>query len=842
MKLPVITLRELSPVAVALSLFAFAACDSDPGATSDTDAVDTSDTADTVDDTSPDVADVPDAADVSDVDTDPGPPHPALVGTEPATFTVRPGVEIITVLGATADAPITLYDQDGERLLTVIADAFGQAHFSYVGPEYITLDARVGIPGEVVRDGHTITPGPGYVLRDDSQTPPRALGPFTVLAVADHPPASFFDAAPALTGIHFGILGPIAPDDPQDGLNYITMRDGTKLSAMVRFPDPGFWGDGPWPTVVEYSGYSPSDPNNPDPGTRIATLLGYATVAVNMRGSGCSGGVFDIFSPAQHADGYDIIETVARQSFVMNHKVGMVGLSYPGISQLYVAYTRPPSLASVTPLSVLADPWIILRPGGIYNDGFTRQWLENRDSEAAPNGQSWTDQRIQMGDTLCRDHQDLRNQNLKFEDVFKYLEFYPKDAAARSLPSLVRDIDVPVYLTGAFQDEQTGPQFTEMLDAFVNSPLRRFILYNGRHVDGYSPLVLYRWFEFLELTVAQRVPRLPAWVRGIGAEEFSKEFGSTGLNFEDDRFPGFADTDYAGVLAAYKAEPEVRVLFDSGGDAAQPGAPKAAFAATFPSWPPPAAVTRVLYLDRDPAAPEFGTLSATAPTAAKADTFHHDRLAGAKTFFGPRGYETMARLWDLDWTHFPDGAVLTYETPTLTEDLVLGGPGYLTVTLSSEVSDVHLQVTLTEVRSDGLEELVTSGWLRLGHRKIDASASEGNHIAYTWKAEDYLALAAGETLTTQIPIPSVAHALRAGSRLRVAISSPGRNHGTWEFEAPTYDPAEPFHRLVLGGAKPSSLTLSVLPDFAVPTGYPACPGLRGQPCRAYAPQTNLHDD
>jgi len=815
-----------------------AGCDGDEIVASDTaDAqVETDSTApdgDAIEEGTPDVA--PDTtADIAP-DIDVGPPHPALIGTEPATFTVRPGVEIATAFDVAPNAPITLYDAAGTRLLTVVADAFGHAHFAYVPPTYMVLDPAVGISGDLVRAGHTLTPGDGYVLRDDSVTPPRASSVFRVLGVDDHPAPSFYDT-PEMTGVHYGILGTASGEDPQDGLNYIKMRDGTLLSAMVRFPDTGLWGEGPWPTVVEYSGYSPSNPAGPDPGSQIATLLGYVSVGVNMRGSGCSGGVFDVFSPAQFADGYDIVETVARQPFVLGGRVGMVGLSYPGISQLYVASTRPPSLAAVTPLSVLADPWAELRPGGIYNDGFTRQWLEQRDAEAAPDGQSWTETRIATGDTICDQHQDLRNQNLKFEEIFKALEFYPADAAARSLPRLVPKIEVPVYLSGAFQDEQTGPQFQEMLGKFTDSPVARFVLFNGRHPDGYSPLTLARWYEFLELYVAHRVPRLPDWIRTIGIDQISAQFDSTNLTFEADRFASFADDDYEGVRAAYEAEPAVHVFFESGGDAAQPGAPKAAYSREYEAWPPPAD-TQVFFLARD------GALADAAPTEAATDLFEHDPAAGEKTFFGPRGYETLRRIWDIDWTRFAAGRVLSYETPALTSSIVLGGPGFAELYVSSDADDVNLQVTLTEVRPDGQEVLLTSGWLRIGHTVIDESESSGNQLHYTFLEGDYEPLADNEVRKTRIPIPGIAHALRAGSRLRLTISSPGRNHGTWQFAGPDYGDVPPMNEIALGGATPSALHLSVLPNFGdVPAPYPACPGLRGQPCRAYEPLANQHQD
>ena len=118
---------------------------------------------------------------------------------------------------------------------------------------------------------------------------------------------------------------------------------------------PGPPDQGPYPTVVEYSGYSPSDPTAPQPSTLIASALGFATVGVNIRGTGCSGGAFQFFETLQSTDGYDIIEAIAAQPWVAHGKVGMVGISYPGISQLFTAATQPPHLAAIAPLSVIAD-------------------------------------------------------------------------------------------------------------------------------------------------------------------------------------------------------------------------------------------------------------------------------------------------------------------------------------------------------------------------------------------------------------------------------------------------------------------------------------------------------
>lgn len=290
---------------------------------------------------------------------------------------ITPGVETLTITGATPGTHLTVLPADetgavtGDALITVVADAAGNAHVAFV-PATHQVIADVDDLAVAVAAGLNLQAG-WYVVQagegDGASGPERSRrsddelsAPVRVLGVDDHPDPSLYD------------------QELSEGYGYLTVRDGVQLSVMVRFPDRNLYGDGPWPTVVEYSGYGPSNPDAPQPGTLIAGVLGFAVVGVNMRGSGCSGGVFDIFSPAQAADGYDVIETVARQPWALHNRVGMVGLSYPGISQLFVAATRPPSLAAITPLSVIDDLWRQQWPGGTYNSGFTRAWLAMRDA------------------------------------------------------------------------------------------------------------------------------------------------------------------------------------------------------------------------------------------------------------------------------------------------------------------------------------------------------------------------------------------------------------------------------------------------------------------------------
>jgi uncharacterized protein len=205
----------------------------------------------------------------------------------------------------------------------------------------------------------------------------------------------------------------------------------------------------------------------------VFTTLGYAYVGVNMRGTGCSGGSFQFFEPIQLLDGYDVIETVAAQPWVLHNAVGMVGVSYPGISQLFVASTAPPSLAAITPLSVLDDAArSTLYPGGILNTGFALDWSDERESDAAPYGQGWEQGRVDAGDTECEANQLLRLQNTDARALIEANPFHVPEIADEISPTaLAGDIEVPVFLAGAWQDEQTGGHFPN--SSTISTPRRR---------------------------------------------------------------------------------------------------------------------------------------------------------------------------------------------------------------------------------------------------------------------------------------------------------------------------------------------------------------------------------
>ena len=777
-----------------------------------------------------------------------------LSGAVPATFEVHPGVEQVTVTGAEPRSPLTLIAAGSrERLVTLYTDDLGQLTVQIVPGAFLVHDSQTqGLPP--LDDARPLAPGRYRFVGEGVPGEPftgkvEASEPFEVLGIDDVPDASAYEGQ-EINAVPSGILGgTVGGFTDEDGYGYLRVRDGTLLSVNARLPDPALYGPGPYPTVIQYSGYEPSRPGVPegaDAGGRIALSFGFAYVGVNMRGTGCSGGVFDTFSPAQSADGYDIVEIVARQPWVKHGRPGLMGISYSGISQLYVAATNPPSLAAITPLSVIEDPWEQQWPGGVYNGGFTREWLASRDDEST-GGAGWVRDRLEAGDTTCADNLQIRSQNPSFEELARSLTTRSALSEPRNISRLAREIDVPVFLASSWHDEQTGPRFGLMLDDFVTVPpgQARFTMYNGHHQDPFSPLLMYRWFEFLALYVDRSVPVLNAAVRaGVGLI-VQDIFGVPGVVLEDDRFVQFGDDD-AAARAAYEAEDPVRVLFESGASPLFPDYPMAQrerFEIDFPAWPPPAAEARTFHFGPG------GALLDDAPGESGFDTYEFDADV-LPTNYHVRGDHTGIRVVN-DWRPTAPGFGVAWESEPLAEDVIVAGEGHVDLWIRSTGTDVPIEVVLSEVypeTSGVTQELrVQHGLARAGFRTVDPDRSTPLQPNNLFTAESYEPLPRGEFVNVKVPVYSVAHPFRAGSRIRVEINTPGGDAALWDFESDSYGAST--HDVGFGGDTPSKVILSVLPsdapEYRIPEAFapqaarPPCDSLRGQPCRVYQPAANL---
>jgi hypothetical protein len=734
----------------------------------------------------------------------------------------------VQITGVAAGARVALLDRAGHRVATRRADALGGLVFDRVKP------------------------AKGYRVR-----------------VLPHGPRS------AAITVHTSRSKPWDPkiyhqSIPDEGYGYLTTRDGTKLAYDVHPPtSPAGLGlppitltsglpdyAPPYPTLIEYSGYGYANPAGAENGIAIlANLMGFAVVDVNMRGTGCSGGAYDFFERLQDLDGYDVIQTVAHQSWVKGHKVGMMGISYGAISQLSTAQTHPPALEAIAPLSTIDATATTLYPGGVLNDGFAVAWANERqqNAEAATGperGQAWAYDRIKGGDSTCKGNQVLHGEAHSLPaKIAGNAHYRPKVADSLDPITFVHKIHVPVYMACQFEDEQTGGHCPDLASHFTGTKQKWFTFTNGAHIDSLDPATYDRWYDFLELFVAHQAPVLnSAVVNAAAPVVFQMAMGLPGtdaVTLPPD--PIQQQPTYAAARKAFAALPSVRVLFDNGAGTSPtldstPGNPYAGFEASFPKFPVKHTKARQWFL-----APN-GKLAADGSGSHQVDWYRSDAHALALNDFGHNtgagGLWGVASQWDWRWRDNPKGSAVSYVTAPLETDTTVLGGGALDLWVRSSTPDVDLQATVSEVDPNGNETFVQNGWLRASERKL----ATGRNTIFQQKStrlapipsllkQDVRPMPAGKFVKVAIPLYYEGHAYRAGSRIRVTISAPNGTQPIWSFQ----------HTVPHGTAKvsvahsrtmPSSLVLPVVPGVDIPTPLPPCPSLRNEPCRHYTPLVN----
>ena len=719
-----------------------------------------------------------------------------------------------------------------------------------------------------------LTPGTGY--RWDDETTAQTTAPFTVLAPGHDP----------------GTDSALYTNQPMhEGLNYITMRDGIRLAATVRYPYGGSCSaTSPCPTVIEYSGYNVAGPTDPIPvfiskalhttctdcgnqkllpdtstavGSVLARVSGFATVSLQMRGTGCSGGAFDLFGYPSDYDAYDAIEIVAHQSWVAHHKVGMVGISYSGLSQFPAAGTDPPGLAAIAPMSPTDDLFSTGYPGGIYNDGFAASWIKQRIDDAKPAalyrdghlvrlataavadvGQPWTYYEIDAelaagkgGSSTCLANQALHGQSESLATLVGPKLVAPgTGVGARS---------IPVRSAGRWS---TGPPMSRCRSSSPAPSRTSRPDRSGRHSS---------------MPFRRRRRCSPTWstagtsTRPIPRPSAAGSSSSTSMSPTRSRpTPNSLDAIFLGQvhrLRRRRLEPGA-----AAGDPVHPGGERGR------------GPGRV----RGPDPPRAGPLRQRRRTCRARGHRVHLRCRLLQLATGRHGRDPLVRRrriarvgpgdhlgrprspWtrrcgprracrpaatpgsadpDWDWTPVPAADGIAFQTAPFGQPTTIVGPATLDLWVKASAPVEDFQATITEVRpSTAQEEYVTSGFLRSSNQ-VDAADSTALFTDPTYQPGQAKRAVAELVLVGEDPDRPHRPHLPAGHRARVVISAPGGDRPVWEFD--TLDTGQQA-TVGLGGHAPSALVVNVVGGVQATTALPACDSLRGEPCRAYQPEGN----
>jgi putative CocE/NonD family hydrolase len=555
---------------------------------------------------------------------------------------------------------------------------------------------------------------------------------------------------------------------------YIPMADGTQLEYTVDLPDAA----GRFPVAMVYDGYcegTGATACNDVPNATAMLNAGYAVLGVSVRGTSCSTGTFDAFTPQESADGAAAIEWAAKQPWSNGH-LGMLGDSFPGITQVGVAGLRPPHLDAIAPFQVTTDLYRdVAYAGGIVNTGFGAFWA----GVDQPNNsyRSALMQALGAADIPCAAAQLTHvtaepTQNIGLQAVQH--PYFDDFWQARSPGANASKIDVPTFGCLTWQDDETSSRGSEYLRGL--DPRRTWVIAaNGYHAQCAlgAPLITKQLVAFFDRFVKgepndfERTPHIQLWHEAH-------------VNKSKENVPAW--------VSGYKS---------------------------YASMP-----VRPLKLYFQPT----GALSQTRPRrdGQSASYVYPGPSLGTENgvIFGQNGL-----LWK---GNEPPGASASYTTPPLTQDAEFFGSGSANIWLSSTAPDTDLQITLTEVRPDGQEVYVNRGWLRASHRALDPRRSTTLAPFHVDTEAASKQLVPGQPTQMRVQLWPFDYVFRKGSSIRLWIDAPTGETGGWSF---TFNPTPAVNTIYSDAAHPSALVMGSLRGGRAGSGRPQCDTVLNQPCR-----------
>jgi putative CocE/NonD family hydrolase len=567
----------------------------------------------------------------------------------------------------------------------------------------------------------------------------------------------------------------IAASAPVTTWGYIGTDDGVQLRYTLVRPA----GDGRFPVAVNYGPYTNgSDPLGWSVQSRRLLASGYAVLGVNIRGTGCSTGDFDL-GPRQASDAYEVIEWSARQPWSTGH-TGMYGLSAPGILQYGPAGLRAPHLDAIAPFQTIIDAYRdVAFPGGMLNIGFASLYAFLLQPVFSDEGSTLA---VAQGDAACAATIAAHHLSKTVVDLAPGLVADPYDSEvfrARSPERYMPTTDIPVLACLSWQDDMVGSRSLYSLDVF-NPRTTWAILTNGYHTvcdaDNTSSYLM-RFFD----------------------------------RFVKHATNGFEKTPHIVVFHDAHAP-----LASSVGLATENDLPSSvSWVTTYPSWPVAVAPT-TLHLH------DGGRLDRRAGRPGERSDRYVTPLPSSGNENGYFGE------WNALWK-VPDapGGAATYTTPALSQDAEFFGPGSVNLWLTSTGTDTDLQVTLSEIRPDGREVYVQRGWLRASHRILDASRSTALRPYHTHLSSDAAPLVPGAPTQVRVELMPFDYVFRAGSSVRLTIDTPTAT-GLWAF---LVNPMPAVNTVLHDNAHDSQLVLGLVRGARARAAAQPCNTLLNQPCR-----------
>lgn len=497
---------------------------------------------------------------------------------------------------------------------------------------------------------------------------------------------------------------------------------------------------------------------------------GYAFLMVDVRGTGTSTGTWDFFSPTEQRDYLEVLQW-ARQQPWCNGKLAVTGISYGALASLIVAGMQPDGLAAIFAIeggedavrelglpggvpSPLVAVWLaavnILKwfpsVSGLRKTGAWRHYLRDRMMSPA----SWMRHAMQIA--LTADHPDSMLNPMWASRVAR-----------------LDNITVPTWIQGGWHDVYSRSNF-RMYNRIATPPgAKQIVVDDCYHLapgSGFGAPNAPQHLDELQCAWFDK------WLKGIdnGIERYGpitiRRLGGTWLSREQ--------------------------------------------------YPDPTARVQRRYLSADVSGAALhahidGGLSTTAPdrTARLAVPARRASIRSNNTAVSAIGLATLlGRAFGSDDRH-AETAAITFTTEPFDTDVVVCGPLNLHLWVEAQGGEAFWSVTVTDVEPDGASAPIARGALLSSLRTVDRAAStyvDGELLAaeHPMTAESVLPVVPGQPFDIDIDIGPTDAVIRAGHRLRVAVSG-----GSFPRHSPSRSQRRKIEgqTIVIDPARPSYLSL-----------------------------------
>lgn len=570
-------------------------------------------------------------------------------------------------------------------------------------------------------------------------------------------------------------------------VQFITMRDGVRLAVYVTLPaDAG--GNAirgkTFPTILvqtsyngglaQFAGDLGAVLGGADP---YMVKHGYATVAVDVRGTGQSGGTWKAFGAEEQADYAEVVKWVTQQPW-FGGNIGVYGVSYLGITAIITASQDHPAVKAAFAIVPIGDGYRdIVFTGGMANPTFMPIWLTLVTGLGVTNPCILTHPVSCLATTL----RHVSNALLKFQVPTLLKALLGNEEIAYDDPSPgsfwevrspledVDQIDVPTFVVGGLDDifQRSEPITYAKIKHQATAKLLigpwthiEAALGKGLPADGVSALnhIQLRWFDqYLKgMDVgAEQLPNVTQYVRGYG--------------------------HYVTAV----------------------------------DWPHPQASARRLYLHGDRA------LSTDTPTDREKPhiflTFPAQGLCSRSASQWTIGILGLLPLPCTKHNNTTDRWNVKYHTAPMPEDVYINGPIQANLWISSWARDAVLSVRVSDVAPNGVATALTNGVQLASMRVVDESRSrylDGEMIQpwHPYTKASKQPLTRGQPTLVRVEIFPTSALIKKGHRLRISVGAANTPQALPTLPDLLRSLTSPFTTIYSDADHPSNVVIPVVPS------------------------------